>query len=99
MHLIIDYLKNARQIPWLHSCYTNGSRDVDSVAIAAEVFPHQTPQFSCDCLIQHPDLLLQFGKSLKPWNKLKILMHYVEVSDILETSSNSFSSWQWQQQE
>ena len=36
---------------------------------------HQTPLFPWDCLTQHPYLLLKFGQLLKPWSKLKILLH------------------------
>ena len=38
-------------------------------------FFHQTPESPWDCLTQHLYLLLKFGQSLKPWSKLKILLH------------------------
>ena len=50
--------------------YTDGSQDGNSVACAT-VFPSDT----IISMIQHPYLLLKFGQSLKPWNKLKIQLH------------------------
>ena len=48
--------------------YTDGSPGVNSVACAS--FVEVTVIF-----MKLPDLMTKFGKSLKPWNKLKIQLH------------------------
>ena len=49
--------------------YTDGSRDGNDVACASFSIKHR------DCLTRHPYLLLKFGQLLKPWSKLKSLLH------------------------
>ena len=46
-------------------------RDGNAVACASFSIKHH----NFHCLTQHPYLLLKFGQSLKPWSKLKILLH------------------------